>query len=62
MRKRKVLFISSEAVPLAKAGGMGDVVGALAPVLNQKGFDVRIALPLYQSIRNEYSDDLQFLG
>jgi len=46
----KVLFCVSEAVPLAKTGGLADVGGALPAALAQRGCDVRIALPRYGSI------------
>ena len=47
---RRVMMVSSEAVPFAKAGGLGDMVGALADALTRLGHDVRVVLPRYYSI------------
>jgi starch synthase len=50
-KKLKVLFLSPEAVPFAKTGGLADVAGALPAALKQLGVDVRLVLPLYRIVR-----------
>ena len=54
-----VLFITPEAVPFAKSGGLGDVSGSLPAALNRLGADVRIMMPLYKSIKE---NDIFFSG
>ena len=54
----KILFAASECVPFIKTGGLADVVGALAPVLAAQGNDVRVMLPLYGQIPEEYVKDM----
>ncbi|MDX9827039.1 MAG: glycogen synthase GlgA [Spirochaetia bacterium] len=49
----KILMISSEAVPFAKSGGLGDAVSALAVSLSELGHDVRLLMPRYYSIHKE---------
>ncbi len=51
----KILFVASEAVPFVKTGGLADVVGALAPVLAGKGHDVRVIIPDFSAIPQEYT-------
>ena len=46
----KVMMVSSEAVPFAKAGGLGDMVSALSVELARQGHDVRVVLPRYYGI------------
>jgi starch synthase len=44
----KVLFATSEAYPLVKTGGLGDVSNALPSALKGLGFDIRLVLPAYR--------------
>ena len=55
----KILFTASECVPFVKTGGLADVVGALSPVLAAKGNDVRVILPLYSAISEEYMGQMR---
>ncbi len=55
----KILFTASECVPFCKTGGLADVVGALAPVLAQKGHDVRVMLPKYAMIDDQYAGEMR---
>ncbi|WP_345816361.1 glycogen synthase GlgA [Paraburkholderia sp. PREW-6R] len=42
-----VLLVASEALPLAKSGGLGDMVSAYAAALRDAGVDVTILMPAY---------------
>lgn len=46
----KVAFIAAECTPLAKVGGLGDVIGALPKALASLGVDTTIILPYYKTI------------
>ncbi len=52
----KILFATSEAYPLVKTGGLGDVSRALPQALKQHGEDVRILLPGYPSVLSQLSE------
>lgn len=43
----KVLFVTSEAYPLMKTGGLGDVSASLPAALHALGHDVRVLMPAY---------------
>jgi starch synthase len=43
----RILFVTSEAYPLAKSGGLADVSSALPAALIRQGIDARLLLPGY---------------
>ncbi|MDT5295511.1 MAG: starch synthase [Acidobacteriota bacterium] len=60
----RVAFLSSEAVPYAKTGGLGDVAGALPKALTGEGVDVTLIHPLYDTtdralLRERVFDNLE---
>ncbi|MDR2340790.1 MAG: glycogen synthase [Puniceicoccales bacterium] len=57
--KLKILMVASEAVPFAKAGGLGDAVSSLANSLVALGHDVRVLLPLYSIIPQNLRQNFQ---
>ena len=50
-RPLNVMFVSPEAVPFAKTGGLADVAGALPIALSKLGLRVCLLMPLYGIIR-----------
>ncbi len=44
---RRVLMVTSEFAPVAKAGGLADAVAALTGALHDLGEDVRVVMPRY---------------
>ena len=57
----RVLFVASEASPLIKTGGLGDVAGALPKALAKKNADIRVVIPKYKEINWEVRDKLRFI-
>jgi starch synthase len=47
----RVLFVTSEAVPFAKTGGLADVAGALPKFLKGLGCEVKMVMPYYRMVR-----------
>lgn len=52
----KIAFLSSEAVPYAKTGGLADVAGSLPKALTELGCEVKLFLPKYS-----YIDESKFI-
>ena len=53
MTSFKVLFAVTEANPIIKVGGLGDVAGSLPRILRLNGHDVRLVMPRYGTINLE---------
>ncbi|MBX2820430.1 MAG: glycogen synthase GlgA [Rhodothermaceae bacterium] len=51
-----ICFATSECVPFVKTGGLADVSGALPKALAQIGCNVKVFVPLYQSIHTDKYD------
>lgn len=47
----KILFAGSEMTPIARTGGLGDVLEALPAALAARGHEVSVALPCYRGLR-----------
>ena len=58
---KKILFVSSEAVPYVKTGGLADVVGSLPKYFDKKEYDVRGVIPKYACMDRSFLPNLKFL-
>lgn len=48
-QRMEILHVSAECYPVAKAGGLGDVVGALPKYLNNQGHIAKVVMPMYRT-------------
>ena len=53
---KKVLFASSECVPFIKTGGLADVVGSLPKCFDKRYYDVRVILPKYSCMKQQWKN------
>lgn len=58
---KKILFVSSEAVPYIKTGGLADVVGSLPKYFDRNEYDVRVMLPKYACMDAAFLLNLRFV-
>ena len=56
----RILFASSEVAPFIKTGGLADVAGSLPKALAQEGHDVKVILPLYEGIGEQWRSQMKF--
>ena len=58
---KKILFAASEAVPFIKTGGLADVVGSLPKNFDKTQYDIRVILPKYACIKQEWKEQLEYV-
>jgi len=57
----KVLYVTSECAPFVKTGGLADVLGALPQAVAAKRVSVRVVMPLYGSISEQWRAEMKFI-
>lgn len=57
----KILFVASEMYPLAKVGGLADVISILPKKLKKMACDVRVVMPFYKHVKRNLSKQGQLL-
>ena len=60
--RRSIAFIGSECYPFVKTGGLGDVMYALPKALIRRNCDVKVILPRYKCIPQQYQDKMVYRG
>ncbi|KAK9918038.1 hypothetical protein WJX75_000711 [Coccomyxa subellipsoidea] len=58
-RSLHVVHMTAEMAPIAKVGGLGDVVTGLARACLTRGHNVEVMLPFYESLPEDQIDGLQ---
>ena len=56
----RVLYVTSEAYPFCKTGGLADVAGSLPPALARSGVEAAVILPLYDRIGEQWRRQMTF--
>lgn len=59
--KKNILFVSSEAVPFIKTGGLADVAGSLPKYFDKEKYDVRVMLPKYLCIPEKFRNEMKYV-
>lgn len=60
--RKSVVFIGSECYPFVKTGGLGDVMYSLPKALVKQNCDVKVIIPRYKCIPQEYQEKMVYKG
>ncbi len=58
---KKILFASAECVPFIKTGGLADVAGSLPKYFPKDEYDVRVILPKYTIIKDQFKYKMSYM-
>ena len=58
----RILFVSAEAVPYAKTGGLADVAGTIPRWLEGMGQEIRLVMPYFRQARERAANEVEDLG
>ncbi len=58
---KEILFATSEAVPFIKTGGLADVAGSLPKYFDKDNFEIRVMLPKYLCIKEEWRNKMEYV-
>ena len=58
----KIVFVTAEADPFVKTGGLGEVMGSLPAFLHKQGVDVRVIMPKYSIIAERFRNKMEHLA
>lgn len=56
-----VLLVGAECAPLAKTGGLADVIGTLPKSLAKIGMDARVIMPYHKKIKDKYAGSVEHM-
>lgn len=59
---KNILFVASECVPFIKTGGLADVVGSLPKCFDKEKYDVRVILPKYMCMKEEWKNRMEYVN
>ena len=59
---KNILFAASECVPFIKTGGLADVVGSLPKDFDKEKYDVRVVIPNYMCMKQEWKEKVEYVA